>query len=269
MEIQNKKQLVDLLSIPLNSKDGKKLGKLFSLSRKNYFKVVLEDNFLCISYENEYIKAWDKISLDNISTIKEVLHLKNVLFKDSQKHIIIYDRSGEYRYLQFDDNSIEGVYLRSFKDASQICFKKKSSNVIKVENSLKSIYYDMFRNNTNFKNVIGLDSYLLCIEDIGDFKKGMLIQKYNEFWSGVRYLSDPVKMYENLSVYRVVPNYSCDLSLATLEQLMGLTNDRHSCYKQKFGCQRGCTSYCYSDTANKFEIKLKEILIKLWKELFE
>ena len=268
MEIQNKKQLVELLSIPLNSKDGKKLGKLFSLSRKNYFKVVLEDNFLCISYENEYIKAWDKISLQNISTIKEVINLRNILFKDSQKQIMISNNSREYRYLQFDDNSIEGLYLRSFKDASQICFKKKSSNVIKVENNLKIIYYDMFRNNTNFKDVIGLNSYLLCTEDIGDFKKGMLIQKYNDFWSRVQCSSDPVKMYENLSVYRVVPNYSCNLSLVTLEQLQGLNTNKHDCYKREFGCQRGCTSYCYSDAANKFEIKLKEILINLWKECF-
>ena len=67
MEIQSKKQLLNLLNVPLNSKDGKKLEKLFSLSRRNYFKVVLEDNFLCISYENEYIKAWDKISLNNKS----------------------------------------------------------------------------------------------------------------------------------------------------------------------------------------------------------
>src|SRR5690606_32819006 len=170
MEIQNKKQLVELLPIPLNSKDGKKLGKLFSLARKNYFKVVLEDNFLCISYENEYIKAWDKISLQNISTIKEVINLKNVLFKESQKHIIIYN-SKDYRYLQFNDDSIEGSYLRSFKDASQICFKKKSSDVIRVENNIKIIYHDMFRNKTNFKDVVGLNSYLLCTEDIGDFKK--------------------------------------------------------------------------------------------------
>lgn len=268
MEIQNKKQLVELLSIPLNSKDVKKLGKLFSLAQKNYFKVVLEDNFLCISYENEYIKAWDKISLSNISTIKEVINLRNILFKDSQKQIIISNNSKEYRYLQFNDDSIEGVYLRSFKDASQICFKKKSSNVIRVENSIKIIYHDMFRNTTNFKDVIGLNSYLLCTEDIGDFKKGMLIQKYNDFWSRVHYLSDPVKMYENLSVYRVVLNYSCDLSLVTLEQLKGLTTDKHDCYKREFGCQRGCTSYCYSDTANKLEIKLKEILINLWKECF-
>ena len=68
MEIQSKKQLIDLLHTPLNSKDEKKLKKLFSLSRRNYFKVVLEDNFLCISYENEHIKAWNKISLNNIQS---------------------------------------------------------------------------------------------------------------------------------------------------------------------------------------------------------
>ena len=101
MEIQSKKQLLNLLNVPLNSKDEKKLEKLFSLSRRNYFKVVLEDNFLCISYENEYIKAWDKISLNNISTLKEVIHLKNILFKESQKQIVIYDTSKAYYYIQF------------------------------------------------------------------------------------------------------------------------------------------------------------------------
>ena len=268
MEIQSKKQLIELLHTPLNSKDEKKLEKLFSLSRRNYFKVVLEDNFLCISYENEYIKAWDKISLNNISTLKEVIHLKNILFKESQKQIVIYDTSKAYYYIQFDDYSIEGLYVRSFKDVSQICFKKKSSNVIKVENNIKVIYYQMLQNKAYFKDVNDLFQYVLCIKDIGDFRKGMLVEKSNNFYNNVKYLPNPVKMYENLSVYRVVPDYSCNLSLVTLEQLEGLSTNKHDCYKKEFGCQRGCTSYCYSDSANKFETKLKNILINLWKECF-
>ena len=48
----------------------------------------------------------------------------------------------------------------------------------------------------------------------------------------------------------------------------GLSTNKHDCYKKEFGCQRGCTSYCYSDSANKFEAKLKNILINLWKECF-
>ena len=176
--------------------------------------------------------------------------------------------SKAYYYIQFDDYSIEGLYVRSFKDVSQICFKKKSSNVIKVENNIKVIYYQMLLNKTYFKDVNDLFQYVLCIKDIGDFRKGMLVEKSNNFYNNVKYLPNPVKMYENLSVYRVVPDYSCNLSLVTLEHLEGLSTNKHDCYKKEFGCQRGCTSYCYSDSANKFEAKLKNILINLWKECF-
>ena len=107
--------------------------------------------------------------------------------------------------------------------------------IIKVENNIKVIYYQMLQNKAYFKDVNDLFQYVLCIKDIGDFRKGMLVEKSNNFYNNVKYLPNPVKMYENLSVYRVVPDYSCNLSLVTLEQLEGLSTNKHDCYKKEFG----------------------------------
>jgi len=111
----------------------------------------------------------------------------------------------------------------------------------------------------------------LVVKDFLWYKKGQLIDFYYQHKKFNYHDRNPLDLFYGSyahSVYNVGnDSLACDLNKVTLEQLKAINVSPYSCSKQQFGCQRGCTSYCYADSSNRADAARKAFLIKVYTDL--
>lgn len=271
IDIKSKKKLYKLLSIDLQPRKVKKvIGKIFSIGRSNYWKVELENNVLFFTFENDLIKCTGNIGITGNIKMQEI-QLRNITFKQSELTVDM-PYNNRHNYFLTSDYKILSTRVISYNSVVQLCNANKRSDIIAVEcYNEKNIYSFIIKNNPSCFRKLDYKEYgsyagVLCIEDCGCFTKGMIIDTTYDgyFWHNytpLRYIKD--------SLYSINNTISSNLGLVTLQELEDIDTATHSCIKQQFGCQRGCTSSCEAVSANNRTKHLKNTFMKLWKEVFE
>ena len=272
--IKSKKQLFKLLPSEYQDMKIKKLiGRVFSIGVSNYWTVEYENLILTFTYENNFICCIGQVALKNIATVTKI-DLNTILFKQSGFKVNL--NYNNYYYFLTSDNIIFSCTLNSPHSLYNFCLQYNRSDFVSVSTSFGSITNEIIKKNFNcFRklewNEFGSYSGLLCIKDCGPFRKGMIVDTYYQHLEYKYYERDPLELVNKglyAGMHRIDNNISCNLSNITLEQLEAINTESFSCNKQKFGCQHGCTSVCYSESANSSDLHRKNTFIKLWKECF-
>ena len=129
-QIKSKKEILLLIDENLlNSKNKKFISKLFSISSQNYFKCFLEKNVLTFVYENEFIKCWQDIYVNNIKS-PLYIDLYNVIFKQTdykyafngwkQCYLIFKDGSSQYIQTKNWFNSVKNLTKKDRLETNKI-----------------------------------------------------------------------------------------------------------------------------------------------------
>ena len=267
MLVTSKKHLLELL--PVSITNTKNILKLFTIASGNKLKIYYQDNFMTFIYEDQFIKASSREYISN-STKTKYINMKNITLKESN---VTFDISYyKYIWLVKSDFQIIQCKVEDYRTIVDLCKTHNTSNFLKQFNSMEdAIRFIISSNQTSFRHLthkeFGNNSGELCLRDCGFLKKGMIIKTNTYFFS---YRNPLDVLTSNGYYYFQNENLSCDLSLITLEQLESFKENRHSCGKQTTYCSKGCSSGdCNSVSANTIEKNRKEILIKLWKEIYE
>lgn len=275
--IKSKKELYQLLPPEFQGMKTKKLiGKVFSVGASNYWTVEYDNLVLTFTYENDFIRCVGQVGLRGLTTIPEI-DLNRVLFKQSGFEVNLnYGNRYNYHYFLTSDNVILGHGLNNYYSLHHFTLQHKRSDFVSVGTSFSSVANEVIKRNPDcFRklewNEFGSYSGVLCIKDCGHFRKGMVVDTYYQHLEYKYHERNPLELVNSghyAGLYRINNCISCDLSKVTLEQLENISTTSFSCIKQKFGCQRGCTYDCYSESANKSDLHRKQKFIKLWMECF-
>jgi len=276
--VNSKKELYRLLPPEYQGLKTKKLiGKIFSLGASNYWTVEYNNLVLKFTYENDFIRCVGQVGLSGLTTVPEI-DLDKVLFKQSGFEVnLSYSSRYNYYYFLTSDNTILSHPINNYYSLHHFCLQHKRSDFVSVGRSFSSMANEVIKRNPDcFRklewNEFGSYSGMLCVKDCGHYHKGMVIDTYSNHLDYKYHERTPLDLVGHGhygGMYRINNCLSCDLSKVTLEQLETINTSTFTCSKQKYGCQRGCTYDCYSESANKSDSHRKKIFIKLWKECFE
>lgn len=272
--VKSKKQLYKLLPPELQGLKTKKLiGKVFSIGASNYWNVFYANMVLTFVYENEHIKCTGAVYLNNLTVVPEI-KMNNLTFV--QSGLTIDPTRFRHLYFLTSDDQVLETGITDYRSIKQFCVAHQRSDFVKISSSYSDVVSEITKRHLDcFRklewNEFSSYSGLLCIKDCGVFRKGMMIDTYYNYLNYKYYNRSPLDLVNGgnyASMYSISGSLGCDLSKVTLDQLEAISTAHHSCYKQKYGCQRGCTSSCASDSANSYDSRTKQIFIKLWKECF-
>ena len=148
--------------------------------------------------------------------------------------------------IELSDGTIEFVNYNSLQDLI-----RGNKNVKAIYPSLISLRNEYVKNNPKdfleIKDYFKDGTFVLVLKDFLTFKRGQII-KTKQDYGDYRCKRSP---NEVLNEYcSITTTIECDLNL----ELDVPT--KKSCIKQQFGCQRGCTSYCFTDSENRAKMEL-------------
>jgi hypothetical protein len=276
--ITSKKELYKLLPKEYQGvKTQKLIGKVFSIGASNYWTVQYHDLVLIFTYENEYIHCSGQVNLRGLTTVPEI-PLNQVLFKQSGLQVTLnFGKQYSHHYFLTSDNQILSCGLQSYYSLHHFCLHHKRSDFVSVGTSFSAVADSIIKNNPDcFRKLEWNEFYsysgVLCTKDCGYFRKGMILDTYYQHLQYHYFTRSPLDLVGNgqyAGLYRINNCLSCDLSKVTIQELEAVSCCSFSCSKQNYGCQRGCITQCYADSANKNDILRKDIFIKLWKECFQ
>jgi len=245
--------------------------KIFSLARRNscdiesnkvIYRIHKTEGDFIFSYTSTHLtensrftKIPFKISLSSVKCISTGYE-----FSMSENIEVVIDSDGKY-------NLIKGRFNRSS------LFGLK--NIVKVgtKDEIERDYYNNkeCREKIDYKHA-GSYSIYLVTKDYLWYKKGQIIDEFYQHKRSNYHDRSPLDLFDGghyHSVYKVggIESIACDLNKVTLSQLEAINTKPFSCYKQKFGCQRGCQTYCYADSSNQADVKRKAYYISIYKRL--
>lgn len=160
--------------------------------------------------------------------------------------------------IELSDGTVKMVNYRSLND---ILYGDK--NIKRLYPSEKSLRNDYISNNPNkfkkIENYFKDGTYVLVLEDCLWYKRGQIIKSYLSYndseYKSNKSPKDVLKDYSSITT-----TIECDLNLE-LELPTEI-----SCLKQKFGCQRGCSSHCFAKSDNNAIKNLYKLMNK-YKEM--
>lgn len=267
-EIISKKELYSLIEpYDFNSKSKKYIKRLFSVGINNKWKCYLEntDNpYLKFIYETDTLYSEGIIYLKVLKSSLKI-DMNNILFKTTRLKVNFNDYKS--CHLIFSDGTNKYISGKNKFDTIRYLNNHDVVNVVTyIEDYYKQVLYGTNFRRLSYNEAVYDNIYFLCLKDILHFKRGMIVD-YNRLYAIRNKPLDVVG--EKAGVYRGVTNtISCDLNLTTLEELENIKLNSDSCVKGSFGCQRGCISECYATSNNILDKMTKEVLIKLYKEIF-
>lgn len=276
-EITTKKELYFLIEpYDFNNKSKKYIKKLFSIGVNNKWKCYLIKNLedpnsiafntpqLKFVYETETLYSEGIIYLKTLKFPVKI-DMNNILFKSTGLKVNF--NNYKYCYLIFSDGNTKYITGKNKFDTIRYLNNHNAVNIVtNIEDYYKQVLYGTNFRRLSYNEAVYDNIYFLCLKDILHFKRGMIVD-YNRLYAIRNKPLDVVG--EKAGVYRGVTNtISCDLNLTTLEELENIKLNSDSCVKGSFGCQRGCISECYATSNNILDKMTKEVLIKLYKEIF-
>lgn len=264
--IKTWKELVECLPEELRAIHKKWLRKLFSVAVSNRSEVVVDGDLIEVSRTNNNIKVWAVIGLPKTN--------KLISYKSKYNKLthITYLKTGfkrelpssYYRGLVAIDKNGDAFDILNPSDVHS--YLNGPNEVVKFttrEEWIGKLFYNpVYFRRLTWKEA-GRYTTFLCIRDVDMFKRGM-ITNYDGYYS--LYLKSPLEKLQE--IYISIENISCDLNKVTLSQLESFKVDIAPCVKQKFGCSRGCLTFCSAENTNQLRKRLKQTYINLYKEIY-
>lgn len=164
------------------------------------------------------------------------------------------------------DGKMYTGYYRSLRDIVNSGIQNLTFAGSKYE--LEKTYYNNteYRKQVDYRDAGNYATYLV-VKDHLWYKRGQIIytaDKYEYYKRSPKALLPGGNWW---SEYHIgYENIACDLSLITVEELNKVTYS-NSCSKQQFGCHRGCTSSCLTESNRGYLKKLVNFFIKTKQEL--
>lgn len=246
---------------------------LFSIAARNRWKVYFlqEKNSVLIEDDakgtSSIIASTEyKLPSDTIRPYgrKSKIHLCNIHFTETDYKIILRDTHYSDYIARLEDGS--GVYVNGTLDVRY--FRSKNLNKTVEFKAYSSYASDAVTDKEHFRDLTWEEGHSyalsLCTKDIFPYKRGMIIDRSASSWYKP---NERHPLHWKDEKYFITFSMACNLNLTTLEELNAVNTAIIHCAKQQFGCQHGCTTSCKAVSLKEGRTWVKEILIKLYKEI--